>query len=62
MVTTSDGRWGPRAGGGRVDAADLYQQAADMHEPKFGKDDEYVVKCRAKARELSATPPHASHG
>ena len=40
--------------GERADASDLYQQAADMQEPKFGKDNEYVVKCRAKARELRA--------
>jgi len=40
--------------GEHAEAADLYRMAADMQEPMFGKDDKYVVHCRAKARELSA--------
>ena len=40
--------------GERAEAADLYRMAADMWEPQYGKDDEDVVECRAKARELSA--------
>jgi hypothetical protein len=40
--------------GARAEAADLYCAAADMQEASNGKDDKYVVHCRAKARELGA--------
>ena len=39
--------------GERAEAAALYLRAADLQEPKFGKDNGAVVHCRAKARELS---------
>jgi len=38
--------------GERQEAAVLYGRAADLFEPRYGKDDEVVVHCRAKAREL----------
>ena len=36
-----------------TEAAGLYGKAADMQEAKNGSHDEYVIKCRTKALELS---------
>lgn len=36
----------------------MYRTAADMREPRYGRDDEDVAECRARARELSAQPSY----